>query len=314
MSRAGSYVLLLFFLCSCRAERFNPLDPESPNFRDQCTLTGSVVDWDGAAVAGARIDLAPGSYYGISDGSGQYEIEGVPTGIYSAVGVKDGFSAETLAAELAPGASAVLDFRLDNLPVFHEIRATTHNDSTTTGNDFYAIFFAAAHDSDGRTESLFVTVDSSESWKMTRLAGIDSFNLTLPDDSLPGGTLEYLTGKEIRILAFDDAGQSSCSDPLSISRIIYENPVARSPSGADPPNPVTFIWFTIRVAFDFTYTLTVQETWPTERLWIIEGLPPNSNNYFLPELLEQGYYLWSVKAVDTFGNTSRSQMEGFTLD
>jgi hypothetical protein len=159
-----------------------------------------------------------------------------------------------------------------------------------------------------------VTVDSSQSWKMTRLAGIDSFNLTLPDDSLPGSTLEYLTGKEIRVLAFDDAGQSSYSDPFSISRIIYENPIASSPTGSVPQNPVTFVWFTIRVAFDFTYTLTVQETYPTERLWVIEGRPPNSNDYLLPEVLEQGYYLWSVKAVDTFGNTSRSQVELFWVD
>ncbi len=314
MRRTGLYILLLFFLCSCRAERFNPLDPKSPNFKDQGILTGSVVDWDGASVPGARIDLAPGSYYGVSDGSGAYEIEGVPTGIYSATATKNGFSAETLAAELAPGVSAVLDFRLDRLPIFYETKVTTHNDSTNTGNDFYAVFFAAAHDSDGRTESLFVTVDSSESWKMARLAGTDSFSLTLPDDSLPGSTLEYLTGKEIRILAFDDAGQSSYSDPFSISRIIYENPVAKSPIGSPPQNPVTFEWFTIRVAFDFTYTLTVQETYPTERLWVIEGRPPNSNNYLLPEVLEQGYYVWSVKAVDTFGNTSRSRKEQFNVD
>jgi hypothetical protein len=313
----GLLFLLLFFLCSCEAERFNPLDPKSPNFRDEATIYGSVLDWMGSPLEGARVEIVPGPYYSVSSLTGQYEVLDVPTGSYTLTASKDGFSADTGQAEATAASPARLDFRLDHLPACTELRATTHNDSNGSGNDFYAVFFARIYDSDGWIwgDSVYLTVDTTLIWSMKHLGGdsCDSFSVLVTDDSLPGRTLEYLVGRSLRVHATDNAGKSSVSDAFGISRIVYESPVAISPSGTAPQNPVTFKWFTVKGEFDFTYTLTVEETYPNENTWIVENIPSTTNEYFLGVLLEPGIYRWSIKAVDSFGNTSRSQVVAFMV-
>jgi hypothetical protein len=314
MRRIRLSILLLLFLCSCRAERFNPLDPESPYFKDEATVYGYVSDWVGTAVEDASILLQPGPYVGTSSVNGEYEISGVRTGTYTLVATRDGFSADTQEAQLQPASPIRVDFELDQLPIFAELTATSHNDSSPTGNDLYAVFFARIYDSDGWVwgDSVFVELDSTLIWPMGQ-ENVDSFSVLIPDDSLPGGTLEYLVGRRVCVLATDNAGKCSASDPFGIYRIIYECPVAISPDGVAPQNPVTFRWFTVKGDFDFTYTLTLEETWPNQNSWIIEGISPDTNEYFLGVLLEAGIYRWSVRAVDSFGNTSRSQILAFTV-
>jgi hypothetical protein len=314
MHRMRFLVLLLLFLCSCRAERFNPLDPESPYYRNEATVYGLIEDWGGSPVGDADVVLEPGPYVGISSVAGEYEITGARAGTYTLLATREGYSADTQQAQLSPSYPARVDLTLDYLPAYTELRATTHNDSSSTGNDLYAVFFARTYDSDGWVlgDSVFLELDSNLVWPMVQ-GNIDSFSVLIPDDSLPGGSLEYLVGRTVCVLATDNAGKRSVSDPFGITRIIYQCPVALSPDRVAPQNPVTFRWFTVTGDFEFTYTLTVEETWPNDNSWVIEGIPSNSNEYFLGVLLEAGMYRWSIKAVDLFGNTSRSQVLAFTV-
>jgi len=317
MRRIGLLFLLLFFLCSCEAERFNPLDPKSPYFKDEATVYGHVVDWMGGPVEDARVVLEPGFYYGMSSASGEYSMSGVRTGTYTLLASREGFSADTHQADVTAGAPIRVDFRLDHLPACTELRATAHNDSSSSGNDFYAIFFARIYDSDGWVlpDSVFLTMDTTLSWPMIHIGrdSCDSFGVLIPDDSLPGNTLEYLVGRSVCVLATDNASKCSVSDQFGISRIMYECPVAISPDGVAPQNPVTFKWFTVKGDFEFTYTLTLEETYPNENSWVVEGIPSNTNEHFLGVLLEPGIYRWSIRAIDLYGNTSRSQVLAFMV-
>lgn len=317
LGKRGLAALLLFLLCSCRAERFNPLDPRSPQFRDQWVVAGTVRDWNSGYIDGARIELRPGLMSGVTNGAGEYEIEKVPKGSYTALASKVSCSSETIQVEVIPGSPTIVDFTLDRLPVFSQIRATTHDDSISTGNDLYAFFFAKVTDPDGwvLSDSVFLCLDTSMIWTLKDL-GSDSFSLTLPDDSLPGNNLEYLIGRELTLTATDNTGRRSISDPFGITRIIYDIPVALSPLYYAPQNPVTFKWSGIDVEFEFSYALVVEQIDPPDnKTWIKEGIPSDQTSYFLNDTLTLGgTFRWCMKAVDSFGNTSRSRFELFTVD
>ncbi|MFQ5905853.1 MAG: carboxypeptidase-like regulatory domain-containing protein [bacterium] len=316
MGRKGLIFLLLFFICSCKAERFNPVDPKSPYFRDQGAIVGTVYDWNAGYVEGARIELKPGLAFAISDASGQYQMSRTPTGSHAAVATRYWFCPETLQIEVFPASTAVVNFRLDHLPIFSDIRAATHNDNNIAGNDLYAVFFARVYDTDGWvwSDSVYCNIDSSLIWPMKDLGG-DSFSLTLPEESLPDSSLEYLIGKRFTLLAIDNAGRSSVSDSFAVYRIIYEVPIALSPILYAPQNPVTFKWFRIDTLIEHTYTLTVEQIDSPDSVWVVEGIPSSSGEYFLPNRLPSGgSFRWCIKAVDTFGNSSRSRFEFFRVD
>ncbi|TET81240.1 carboxypeptidase regulatory-like domain-containing protein [candidate division TA06 bacterium] len=309
-------VLLLLLLCSCRAERFNPLDPRSPRFKDEWVVAGTVRDWNSGYIEGVRIELKPGLMSGVTDGTGEYEIKKVPRGSYTAVASKEFCSAETIQVEVVPGSPTIVDFKLDRLPVFSQIRATTHDDSISTGNDLYAVFSAKVLDPDGwvLSDSVFLGLDTSIVWPMRDL-GSDSFGLTLPDDSLPGNNLEYLIGRDLVLLATDNAGRCSISDAFGITRIIYDIPVALSPRFYAPQNPPTFKWSGIDVQFEFTYTLTVEMLYPSDTTWVYGGISSDSTSYYQEsDTLPPGGFLWSIEALDLFGNSSKSRVEPFTVD
>jgi hypothetical protein len=307
----------LLLLCSCKADRLNPLDPKSPRFKDQWVVAGTVRDWNSGYVDGARIELRPGLMSGVTNSAGEYEIEKVPRGSYVAVASKDFCSAETIQVEVIPGSPTAVDFRLDWLPAFSGIRATTHDDSMSSGNELYALFSAKVTDPDGwvLSDSVFLSLDTSMVWPMRDL-GSDSFSLTLPDDSLPGSNLEYLIGRNLTLLATDNTGRRSISDAFGITRIIYDIPVALSPVGYAPQNPVTFKWSGIDVKFEFTYTLTVEQIDPPDdKTWGKEGISSDSTSFFLNDTLTLGgTHRWCIRTVDSFGNTSRSGFEFFTVD
>ncbi len=76
------------------------------------TLTGSVVDAQGAALQGARISLAPGAITALSDATGQFTILGVPAGSYSVTISYAGFTDLAKPATVNAGQSARLDATL----------------------------------------------------------------------------------------------------------------------------------------------------------------------------------------------------------
>ena len=313
----GLAVLLLLLLCSCRAERLNPLDPKSSRFKDQWVVAGTVRDWNSGYIDGARIELKPGLMSDVTNSAGEFEIEKVPQGSYTAVASKPFCSSETTQIEVIPGSPTIVDFKLDRLPVFSQIRATTHNDSSSLGNDLYAVFSAKVTDPDGwvLSDSVFLSLDTSMIWTLKDL-GSDSFSLTLPDDSLPGNNLEYLIGRNLTLIATDNTGNRSISDPFGITRIIYDIPVGLSPQVYAPQNPVTFKWSGIDVEFEFTYTLAVEQMDPPEnKIWVKEGISSDSTSWPLTDTLTfGGAFRWCMKAVDSFENSSRSRFVRFTVD
>jgi hypothetical protein len=317
LNRSPLILLLLLLLCSCRAERINPLDPKSPLFKDEGAISGTIRDWSTGPVEGARIELEPGLFSATSGSGGRYFIEKIHSGSYTAISSKSFYSSETLLVDVRVGDTATFDFRLDHLAEFSGLRASTHDDSSGAGNELYATFEASVTDPDGFVVDTLVrlVVDSTLSRPMTYLGG-HSFAVTLPDDSLPGGSLEYLAGRAIRLEATDDAGRRSVSDPFSISRIIYQIPMALSPIGNAPQNPVTFKWSGPKPGFQFSYALHVQEVFPSNtRSWVREGIPSDSTSFYLSDTLTtSGTFLWSIRIVDMFGNTATSQLEMFSVD
>jgi TonB-dependent receptor len=73
------------------------------------TLTGSVVDAQGAALQGAKVLLDPTGISATSDATGQFTLTGVPAGNYTATFSYSGFDASTKPATVVPGQSARVD-------------------------------------------------------------------------------------------------------------------------------------------------------------------------------------------------------------
>jgi TonB-dependent receptor len=73
------------------------------------TLTGSVVDAQGAALQGAKVLLDPTGISGTSDATGQFTLTGVPAGNYTATFSYSGFDAFTKSATVVPGQPVRVD-------------------------------------------------------------------------------------------------------------------------------------------------------------------------------------------------------------
>jgi len=318
-------IAIVFTGCVPDAPRDNPLDPQSPSYRNSTNVTGTVSTFyppyqpiPDALVSIAQSSSSEGHLAALTDQNGSFSINGLPQGEYLLVAKKVGFAADTVRVTVELGKQNRADFHLDALPTFSNISATTsHIAQWWPGPIFQAEFAVSVSDADGASDidSVILSVDSLIHAMSYSLLD-RRFHATLKAEELPGGSLEWLIGKQIFILARDRAGNISSSSPIFVTRIINETPVAVSPSGLDTASArPTLRWEAVYMAYSFTFDVAVVRIdagLPTT-VWKQSNIPNTVTSTNVTDSLLSGTYYWTVAIVDDYGNRSRSREASFVV-
>lgn len=121
--RFAPIVALLGFLLACGGDtsRLGPPDPLPGETLPEGALEGTLrAASSGTPIAGALVELEPGSLSTVSDGAGAFRFEGLPVGegpaVYSLRATKDGFAALVTQTTLSAG-TATRSMTLEMAPV-----------------------------------------------------------------------------------------------------------------------------------------------------------------------------------------------------
>ena len=144
------------------------------------------------------------------------------------------------------------------------------------------------------------------------------YALSLDASALPGGQVQSLLGRPLRIEVMDQSGNAALGPPLALVRVIEQTPLTASPQGYEfiASNPPVLTWRAAQLPFAFTYRVD---------LWLVDaaGIPnlvqtassiaPSTLSHAVAEPLAPGDYFWTVWVVDAAGNRSRSKEAGFRV-
>ena len=316
--------ILLGIGCLSDAERSNPLDPLSDDFEDEGTLTGMTTRFypPHPAVRNAEVKLTPGPFITESDADGRFEFLEVPSGRYQITARKNGFiSGKDSVTVVAGTSNRTVDLRLNGLPVVHtfELRAV-HIDRWWPGELYQLEVAATIEDPDGLGDIDRVWFEIPEfgyaqDLKVTAISG--RYQETISAQSLPGGNLHALQGKEIVVKVIDKVGFAVESAPRQIVRVIDMTPIAISPQAqeqVDDPAPL-LVWEDAGLPFAYTYRIDVvlDQVNVQNVVQTITNIPAERTSYKLETPLASGTYFWTISVVDAFGNRSRSKEAGFLV-
>lgn len=306
-------LLLLSFalMISCEAERINPLDPESPLYRDEGTLVGSVRTRTGKPIPNVVVEAPSLDKYTVTDFDGRYELAGLKSGETKVFASLKCYSSDSGQVKIKILKVDTLDFVLDVLPQFDHCSVRTYN---IINKNNQVEFEASVSDGDG-----IVDIDSVSCWVVDVL---DTFKLEYDDGvykkivqakTLPGQTLESLVGKQVFFIAYDKAGQGVCSNPTMMTRIIDVTPTLVEPVNFQVvgKNP-TLIWNRTSTSYPYACKVEVMNT-QLGVIWSREGISSNDTTIIVDEALEADDYSWVVWIIDEYGNHSRSLIAGFKV-
>ena len=327
MPRVPIALAALVALAGCLgdAPHENPLDPLSDRYRDEGAVTGRVLKTSSLDPRpDVRVRLVPAGggveYSAMTGPDGAFRIEGVRSGTYLVRTEGEGLESVDTEVEVEVGGTAQLELRVDALP-----RVEAQAARTVRIDQFFPrpLIFrleveATATDPDlpsGIASVELVAEDLGFRAPLASLGG-NRYGATFEDDALPGGRVQSLLGRPLRIEATDVSGNVGAGPPLALVRVIEQTPLTASPQGdtlatARP----TLEWRPAGVAFDFTYRVDVNVVVagiPT-LVETVSGLPETTTSYTLAEPLPPGDYVWWMWVVDEAGDRSRSKEASFFI-
>jgi hypothetical protein len=144
------------------------------------------------------------------------------------------------------------------------------------------------------------------------------FRSVLDASRLPGGRVQSLLGRSLRVEVTDHLGNTALGPPLALVRVVEQTPLTFRPqyNEAPPPNPPVLEWRPADLPFAFTYRVDVSiedAAGASNLVYTRSGLAPTATAHALPDALPAGDYTWTVWAVDEAGNRSRSKPAGFRV-
>ena len=312
--------LILWIGCAPDAPHDNPLDPQSPSFRDAAAVTGTITTLYAPynPIKGGLVVSLPEGNAGVSDENGVFHLLDLTSGVHTLVAGKAGYSSDTVSVTIVPGKPKQVDFHLDALPVSSDIAAiSNHISQWWPGPVYEAEIAASVSDADGASDIASVSVNIDTLVRAMSFSPADRmFHASIKSEELPGGTLQWLVGKPVLIKARDNPGNSSSSQPVFITRIIEETPVAVFPSSLDSATArPTLAWSQLYLPYPFTYevrVIRVDAGLQTE-VWSRSGITNSVSTMGVDQSLATGSYYWTVAVVDEYGNRSRSKEASFIV-
>ena len=327
LTRTVVPVLLLLMATGCLsdAKHSNPLDPDTPGYREVGSIEGRATRFypPHPPIEDAEIRLSPGPYVARSGADGTFVFDGIPAGSYQITAKKDGFRSFTDTVTVSLG-SRTTDVRipLNGMPVVaaSSIR-TIHVSRWWPQEDLYVLEISADvldPDGVGDITSAWVEIPSFDFvLPLAETGVVGRYGRTVPADSLPVPSLHVLEGVDLMLHAQDAVGFVNEPAPETIVRVIDYVPVAVDPQGlatVEDGRP-HLAWEDAALPYGYTYRIDIVRDEANVQAVIetITDIPSDVTSYVVEGPLMQGTYFWTVSVVDSFGNRSRSKEAGFVV-
>lgn len=312
-------VIVAIWLTGCinDAPHDNPLDPING-----LEIQGKVERlYTADPIPGAKVTLLSNNVVSISNQEGNFRLKGdFSPGNYSVTCEIEGFRAETLSVSLPQ--ETPLTFKLDALPVFTNMKLTTHHIARFFPPDdlFFIQLEVTVNDSDGLGDIQQVT------YHIPSLNFSDTLTQVSPPQPIFAGelephhagllTLHEFIGHPFFFTVSDIPGAISRSQGQYLTRIIEEIPTGVSPTGGETVSPpFTIEWQPDILPYSFTYAIGIYQQFFNFSVLIEEvtEIPSDSTSITYSTPLAPGNYYWVVYIEDEFGNRSRSRENPFTI-
>jgi len=318
--------LSLSCLVSCTdAERKNPLDPQSPIHTNSGSLAIEVMTYYAPhlPVSDVLIHLQPGAYTNSTDIDGRLVVDDITAGRYLLQITKPGYATIEDSIVVEPGVQTDTSFTLDALPAIESLAVRSARIKRWFPQDDLLLLEVQSEitDADGPNDisAVMVKIPGLGFADTLDVAGASgSFSLLIPEASLPGRNLQLVLGQQIFIRAVDLAGFEAISSPRFLARIIdldvlqFSSP--QSEEVVDPMN-LELVWQPIDLPFPYTFRVEVSSyniNLITE-VWRRNEISADEVSTLVPVVLPDGPYIWTLSAVDEFGNYVRSKPASFIV-
>lgn len=314
------------FSCTSPAEHTNPLDPQSPAFSEHAGITGTVTSYYAPfqPLSNVEIRLTPAPALAFTDAAGKFALENLPSGDYELQASLAGYAVANRSIRLAKRQQFNLTIPLNGLPhVDSAIVMTEHRVLTANATRYFLqIENVLAGDPDGIADIkrvVFLVPDFSFSDTLTlvdRARG--RWRRQFRQEELPSTPpLPEWPGHPLLIQIEDLPGNQTSAGPFNIARVIQETPEVIAPNNnvIITSAPLLFQWRLGTVPFPFTQEIEIQDVLDPESRTTLPGIPAGTTikSYSGGGLPTAGTYVWTVKIVDAFGNTSRSSPAAFQV-
>ena len=324
--KRSHFLILILLLSTCfnNAERDNPLDPQSKNYRNTGILQGYVYTYypPFQPIASAVITIIPELKSTFTDESGHFSFANLNPGNYQLKVNFSNFAPDSVQIEVYPNKTTAHQFNLDGLPKLDSLTLITgyRHQPWPLEPDRLLECIAQVSDPDGPADIASVSVmipefEFSDTLQILETAGI--YQKRYEENALPVDQIEALFGHAFYIEIMDKVGHSQRFGPHFLIRLIENEPKIDSPQGSVPvgQNP-TLKWYYSYLPFSFTYRVEVFQI-IDQSLYIpiisVSDISPETLEYQVEVQLQPGSYLWTISIVDQFGNWSRSKKATFQV-
>jgi hypothetical protein len=320
------FALLFFFIgfiggCAPDAPHDNPIDPGSPDYKNDGTITGTVlsIGLPYVGIANALVVVEESGAAQFTDGNGKFSFANVPSGNITLIVSKAAYADDTVRINLPVGGKVDTTLHIDALPqVSNTVVVTSKIDEWWPGPVYSALVSAVVVDSDGLgdidTGSVFVRV-GTDTFKMHSIDG-KNWQVNISASQLPNQNLQWLVGKPFIVSATDHEKGTGLSAEFYITRIIEAEAVPTSPtnSSVTSSHPL-FNWDPPPITFSYGYQLNIYQINSGSQTLIGSPIAVNSDSvsYFYPDSLPNGQYGWTITVKDDFGNSSTSKEASFQV-
>ena len=322
-----SILLFVLLMTSCvnNADRDNPLDPRSPDYKNYGSLTGNVYTYytPFRPIASALITLIPGNQTTITNPTGEFALINIVPGSYLVTVNYPDYAQDTIQVQIQSNKTTSIQFNLDGLPKLDTLILSSgfqHEHFPFEPTQTLDIT-AKVYDPDGPADVATVSViipslDFNDTLGFSLFIG--TYQKKIEEKDLTVNHIEELLGQPFFVDITDKVGKRCRYGPEYLFRVIDEEPEIISPKGsAVVGNQPDLKWQSLEVPFSFTFKVEIyaikedQILYPA--IYTFSGISPEISEFQLGTRLPTGLYLWVVSIMDTWGNWSRSKPATFQV-
>jgi hypothetical protein len=319
-------LVIWFFSCTAPAEHSNPLDPKSPAFTEAGAIAGTVTTYYAPSrpLAEVEVRLSPGPALTFTNNRGEFSWHNLPAGEYELQAALAGYAPKKIAVQLEKRQNLSLTIPLNGLPKVDSASITTERRTLppNTTRFFLQIEDVAASDPDGFNDIKRLTIVARDFSFADTLTLVDRVNgrwrrQFRPEELPAEPSLPAWPGHPLFIQIEDWPGEKTQAGPFYISRVLQETPEAVAPAnnGIITAGPLYFQWRVNPIPYPYTQEVEIQDVLDPDSKTVFPGIAAGITikSYSGGGLPPAGNYIWTVKIVDEFGNSSRSKPAAFQV-
>jgi hypothetical protein len=319
-------ISVLLFGCVDNAPRDNPLDPLSPSYSANGTLSGKIIIAGiSTPLGGVTVTELSGMISVTTDSSGLFLFTKLSQGNHRFICTKQNFTNDTFSVEIRPSETATITRGLNGAPVVNSQQILTRKiDQYFPGPQYFVDIAATVTDPNGVADldSVWFSVDTLL-FPLSYSVNSKNFIAAIYKYQLPTNTIQWLVGKPLKIISRDRNNAVNAGSPFYVTRVIESSATPKyftSAANDTATSTPLFTWTPPNVTFHYSYTIIVSrvESGTQTIVWLFSGL----NSFFEEKQyptdgsiapLPSGNYVWTITVVDDFGNYARSKEASFTV-